>query len=791
VDLPGTAWLRREPVGVPELSDDPSFSRGSEAAATGLVSGVAAPLLTGARVVAVVEGYRHEAAVPAPAVAGRLAAALDALAALLASGEVTVGPPERPRAVDEAVRATRLASVAELGRRALSGTASEQIAVEAVELAAAALNVDHAAFLELEEDGARFVVRAGIGWPPGVVGSDAPGAHGSLAGYTLIADAPVVVDDLPAETRFSPHPFLLEHGVTSGVSAVVRSPERPLGVVSALSACPRRFRADEIEFLRLVANTLAAAIARSRADAAVERSDALLRAIVNGTTDVVFVRDLDGRYLMINAAGGRMLGRPPREIVGLRVEDVFPADVAREVRRVDEAVMAGGKWRTYEDPIVGGAGEARVFLSTTGPYLAADGAPAGLIGIAHDITERKRAEDRQRLVGAVGRVLAAGHDEQGAVAEVASLAVPAMADWCVIELLDPAGRIVPVAATHAGDKGRLLDELRRSHDRAPSANVVRSARPELYQHVDAPPHREGGAHLDLLRRVGYESAVVVPLVSRGHWIGAITLAVAGRRRYSWDDLAVFEQLADRLALALDNARLAGDRARITEALQASVLPAELPSLPGLELAARLRASGDAGELGGGAYDAFAVEGGVLLMVGDVRVRGPEAATVIARAREVVRSAAEHDASPVALLRALNAALLRRPGAAPFCTAAIARLSLTDDRAEVVVACAAHPAPLVLRGSGAVAAVPASGGALGVASDVELDPAGFELERGDALALFTASACVPGGAPLEEALEARTGAGADELARRIEARTLDAQLDELDDDLVTLVARIAP
>jgi serine phosphatase RsbU (regulator of sigma subunit) len=165
--------------------------------------------------------------------------------------------------------------------------------------------------------------------------------------------------------------------------------------------------------------------------------------------------------------------------------------------------------------------------------------------------------------------------------------------------------------------------------------------------------------------------------------------------------------------------------------------------------------------------------------------------MIMRAGRVVRSAAERDASPAALLRALNAALLCKPDDAPFCTAAIARLRLSDDRAEVAVACAAHPAPLVLRASGAVAALPASGGALGVAPDVELEPARLTLDPGDALVLFTAPAYGAGTAQLDEALGAWRGAGADELARRIEARTLDARLDEIDEDLVILVARLAP
>jgi PAS domain S-box-containing protein len=798
VDLPGSVWLGRRPVGVDELPDDPGFQRGPEAAATRLVSGLAVPIVHAGRPVAVIEVFRHEAALPAPALEEQLTTRSSELGELLESGAVALGELPHSRAVGGAVRAARLVGVAELGRRALAGRAADRLAAEAVELAVVSIGADLGAFLEFREAAQDFVLRAGVGWARGTIGSTVPGGEASLAGFTLISDAPVLVDDYASDRRFTPHALGLAHEVVSGVSAVVRSPDRPLGVMSALTRHRRRFEADDVAFLGLVASTLAAAIARARADEAAERSDALLRAVVEGTPDAVFVKDLDGRFLMINGAGARVLGRAQHEVVGLRTVDLFPNDVAQQLERTDAEVVERGEWHTYEEPIVTAEGDERVFLATKGPYQAADGSPAGLIGIAHDITERKRAEDRQRLVAAAGRALAAGLDEDGAVREVVALVVPAMADWCLIELLDPAGRIVPAAAAHAGDKGRLLDELRRRYPVTGASTVpqvVRSGRPELYRNVHAPAPVEG--HLDLLRRVGFDTAAVVPLTAGGQWIGSMTLAVTRPRGYSSADLTVFEQLADRLALALEAARLRRDRTSVAQALQRALVPPELPTVPRLDFAARFHAAGGGDELAGDFYDVFPAGTSWLLVIGDVSARGPAAAWTIATARHTLHTAAWLDPQPAALLDALNRELLLRGGGGPFCTVAVALAQPAGDGVDVTVACAGHPAPLLRRASGAVTAVTASGGPLGVVREPEFAATHLALEPADALVLFTdgvvdvAQTSGWGLERLREELSGWHGAGARELATRIESLTLDAHLDSADDDLAVLVARVRP
>jgi K+-sensing histidine kinase KdpD len=159
-------------------------------------------------------------------------------------------------------------AVAELGKRALSTTTDLQDLLErAVESVVGVLGVEYTEVLELLPSSKELVLRTGVGWNEGLVEQRTVGTgRDSHAGYTLMTNEPVIIEDLRSETRFGGSPLLLEHGVISGMCVIIRTGEPPFGVLGAYAKQPRVFTEDELYFLRAVANVLASTIERERAE---------------------------------------------------------------------------------------------------------------------------------------------------------------------------------------------------------------------------------------------------------------------------------------------------------------------------------------------------------------------------------------------------------------------------------------------------------------------------------------------------------------------------------------------
>jgi two-component system cell cycle sensor histidine kinase/response regulator CckA len=126
-----------------------------------------------------------------------------------------------------------------------------------------------------------------------------------------------------------------------------------------------------------------------------QKNLSLLQGITEGTTDSVFVKDLQGRYLMINSAGANLLGRRVEEVIGKDDSELFTPETGREIMAADRKVVESGRAQTYEEIGVS-AGVARTYLSTKGPHRDSNGGIIGLLGICRDITDRKRAEQEFR-----------------------------------------------------------------------------------------------------------------------------------------------------------------------------------------------------------------------------------------------------------------------------------------------------------------------------------------------------------------------------------------------------------
>ena len=252
-----------------------------------------------------------------------------------------------------------------------------------------------------------------------------------------------------------------------------------------------------------------------------------------------------------------------------------------------------------------------------------------------------------------------------------------------------------------------------------------------------------------------------------------------------------------LAAVTTQRRLADDAlGHIARTLQSSLLPAALPTIPGLETAARFRPAKHGFEVGGDFYDVFETgDGSWAIVVGDVCGKGSEAAAVTALARYTLRAAATRERSPSRVLTLLNEALLKQVPDTEFCTAAYARI---DDDGTLTTSAGGHPLPLVLRADGRVERVGEPGLLLGFEPDPKLSDSTLALEPGDALVLYTdglTDAYAPDRTLDDDAfasvLASCAGRFASDIADHIQHVALDDDIRQPRDDVALVVVRLTP
>jgi PAS domain S-box-containing protein len=189
----------------------------------------------------------------------------------------------------------------------------------------------------------------------------------------------------------------------------------------------------------------------------------------------------------------------------------------------------------------------------------------GSLLMAEEITERVRSEERQALLAEAGRILGSSLDYRATVGDLCRLVVPALADWCSLDLLGEFGEVHRLDVHHKDSaKGALAREYRRRYPPRPEdkrglMGVLRTGEPELIRELSDGLLAEGARdaeHLALLRELGPRSILILPLTARGRTLGAMTLVSSDPGRlYGEDDLRFALDLASRAALAVDNARL--------------------------------------------------------------------------------------------------------------------------------------------------------------------------------------------------------------------------------------------
>jgi hypothetical protein len=369
-------------------------------------------------------------------------------------------------------------------------------------------------------------------------------------------------------------------------------------------------------------------------------------------------------------------------------------------------------------------------------------------GLIHFALARVR-EERWRLEFLIAATanLDTSLDPQQTLQRIVRTAVPQLADFCVIDLIDADGWITStVAAAVDPALATSFEAIRHTHPlhirgRHPVARALQAREPFVVQGLVDSGALERAAENDeqarFLREAGLRSAAVFPMVARGRMLGAISfLRFADQLAYEPGQLTVLEDLTGRAALAFDNARLYAERARVARTLRRSLMPAALPSIPGLDLASFFRPMGAGNEVGGDFYDVFGDRSGCWLVVGDVCGKGAEAAVLTGFLRHTTIAYAREDIGPAGVLARVNQAMLEQDFDDRFATAILAHLGLDSSEVQITIAAAGHPPGLIARADGQAEELGDPGTLLGVFDDAIISESSSILRPGDTLTLYT-------------------------------------------------------
>jgi hypothetical protein len=427
------------------------------------------------------------------------------------------------------------------------------------------------------------------------------------------------------------------------------------------------------------------------------------------------------------------------------------------------------------------------------------------VAIVHVAINDVRAQRRlMNAMIAATAPLTGSLDPTQTMREFARSLVPALADICWVDLLGPDGEIgETVAATTDPSRAPRLEQIARMSPISlagphPVAQVLRRGEPfisPMASESEFELFARNEDHLLLMHRFGGGVAAVYPLVARGRTRGVISFVRLGVEELPAGEVDLLADLSDRAAMALDNARLYAERSHVAKTLRRSLMPAVLPSIPGLELASFFRPQGAGSEVGGDFYDAFGEGGRWWLIVGDVCGKGAEAAALTGFLRHTTAALTREAIRPATVLARVNHLMLMQEFDGRFATAALVRVRKLDTRAEITLASAGHPPALITRGDGRVEELGERGTLLGVFHDPVIAESSAVLEMGDSLALYT-DGLLEAHAPDQIITPAEL---VDQLGRAAAPRsareTLDALLGAVDltedvrDDIVVLVGQM--
>ncbi|HEY7275875.1 MAG TPA: SpoIIE family protein phosphatase [Trebonia sp.] len=572
---------------------------------------------------------------------------------------------------------------------------------------------------------------------------------------------------------------------------------------------------------------------------AVRTERRLLHAVFQQAPVPLFLLEQDGTIRRANNQAAALLGSPSGYATGKPLASFVDLPFRAAVQTQLAAVARTGKPRTASCRILTADGPVDVTLTAAAADLPGDppvrivtavpgaggysaggasgaggasraGAPQPEDKAAKRPTAKAKGDPavaamtrRLDMVTAVTRVLLDNSTFSEAVTlqRCARLLAGEIADWVIIDI-ERGGRLLRQFA--AGPRGGHTDQLARitrgvDPDQESLPTLVHSSgKSSLLAHPDDPAvlgRGPDGTPLGMI--LGAASLISVPISDGTTGYGTLTLTrLADKGPFGVADLGLAEELGKHLAIAIRVDRVFRQRSQVAEALQASLLPARLPAVPGLEFAAAYIGATQFQEISGDFYDVFKARDGWGIAVGDVCGKGQDAAAMTAAARHAIRALAHVHGTPADVLAAANEVLVAEDYDDRFVTAALAFIRQRGRGVQVQLGSCGHVGPAVVRADGRVEILEGEGLPLGLFDDTQPGRLELELHKGDVLFFYTDGVTEARGSDLSffedrlaDELAAVAGRSASEIVRAVQELVTSFSAGELKDDVTILAVRV--
>ncbi len=385
---------------------------------------------------------------------------------------------------------------------------------------------------------------------------------------------------------------ILKEGIRALGFIPLVAQEKPIGKFMLYYNKPHQFTQQEIQLAQTIASNVAFAVERKRAEEALHRREQEFKALVENAPDIIARYDRELRLVYVSPALERTTGMVPQTLIGKTFSALrLPPNTNLQWQECLQNVFATGQEQVMEFDYLAPNGQTRYYQARLVPEFAQNGSPEYVLTVSRDITARKLAEDSQRFLADASTILSISLDYEIAWSNLAHLAVPQIADWCFIDVLEVENvEIWPmpvsptlrrVAFSHADPvKKASLQDMQRLYPINPNASfgvgkVLQTGQSEFYPEIKDETvlaKAEDAQQQAILRQLAPKSVMCVPIVARSRTLGVITLGISEcGRQYTQVDLELVEDLARRAALAVDNARLYRESQEAGENLRKAIV----------------------------------------------------------------------------------------------------------------------------------------------------------------------------------------------------------------------------